>query len=158
MFSCKSRSLNKKSTPKFDRNLKTYQWILFYYSGAMLRFDAQSCLTLCSLMDGSLPGFSARGDCPGKNIGGCCHGLLQGIFLTQGRPLVSQTLPDPGLLHCRQILGHLSCQGSPVVLWLEQESADKCCEQGLNLLGETPWDLESKALTTWPSQLCVHVA
>ena len=35
-----------------------------------------------------------------------CHALLQGIFLTQVFNL--------GLLHCRQILFHLSHQGSPV--------------------------------------------
>ena len=34
-----------------------------------------------------------------------CHSLLQGIFLTQGSNL--------GLLHYRQILYHLSHQGSP---------------------------------------------
>uniref|UniRef100_A0A8B9YL87 Nucleophosmin n=1 Tax=Bos mutus grunniens TaxID=30521 RepID=A0A8B9YL87_BOSMU len=34
-----------------------------------------------------------------------CHALLQGIFPTQGS--------NPGLLHCRQILYHLSHQGSP---------------------------------------------
>ena len=39
-------------------------------------------------------------DVPGKNIGEACHFLLQGIFLTQGS--------NPGLLHCRQILYHLS--------------------------------------------------
>ena len=33
------------------------------------------------------------------------HSLLQGIFTTQGS--------NPGLLHCRQILYHLSHQGSP---------------------------------------------
>ena len=33
-----------------------------------------------------------------------CHFLLQGIFLTQGS--------NPGLLHCRQMLYHLSHQGS----------------------------------------------
>ena len=32
------------------------------------------------------------------------HFLLQGIFLTQGL--------NPGLLHCRQMLYHLSHQGS----------------------------------------------
>ena len=41
---------------------------------------------------------------PGKNTGEGCHALLQGIFPIQG--------PNPGLLHCRQILYHLSCQGS----------------------------------------------
>ena len=41
----------------------------------------------------------------GKNTGVSSHFLLQGIFLTQGL--------NPGLLHCRQILYHLSHQGSP---------------------------------------------
>ena len=43
---------------------------------------------------------------PGKNTGVVCHSLLQGIFLTQGSNL--------GLLHSRQILYHLSYQGSPI--------------------------------------------
>ena len=42
---------------------------------------------------------------PGKNTGEGSHSLLHGIFLTQGSNL--------GLLHCRQILYHLSLQGSP---------------------------------------------
>ena len=42
---------------------------------------------------------------PGRNTGGGCHPLLQGIFSTQGVNL--------GLLHCRRILYHLSHQGSP---------------------------------------------
>ena len=37
---------------------------------------------------------------PGKNTGVGCHSCLQGIFLTRGLNL--------GLLHCRQILYHLS--------------------------------------------------
>ena len=44
-------------------------------------------------------------DFPGKNTGVGCHFLLQEIFLTQGL--------NPGLLHCRQTLYHLSHQGSP---------------------------------------------
>ena len=40
----------------------------------------------------------------GENSGLDCHFLLQGIILTQGLNL--------GLLHCRQILYHLSHQGS----------------------------------------------
>ena len=39
-------------------------------------------------------------DFPGKNTGLGCHFLLQGILLTQGL--------NPGLLHCRQTLHHLS--------------------------------------------------
>ena len=50
-------------------------------------------------------GFSVLGGSPGKNTGVGCHALLQGIFPTQGL--------NPGLLHCRQILYHLSHQGSP---------------------------------------------
>ena len=41
---------------------------------------------------------------PGKNTGVGSHSLLQGIFPTQGS--------NPGLLLCRQILYHLSHQGS----------------------------------------------
>ena len=43
-------------------------------------------------------------DFPGKNTGVGYHALLQGIFLTQGL--------NPDLLHCRQILYHLSHQGT----------------------------------------------
>ena len=43
-------------------------------------------------------------DSPGKNTGVGCHFLLQGIFPTQELNL--------GLLHCSQILYHLSHQGS----------------------------------------------
>ena len=42
----------------------------------------------------------------GKNTGMGCQSLLQGIFLTQGL--------NPGLLHCRQTLNHLSHQGSHI--------------------------------------------
>ena len=43
----------------------------------------------------------------GKNTRVGCHFLLQGIFLTQGL--------NPGLLHCRQTLYHLSHQGSRII-------------------------------------------
>ena len=71
----------------------------------MLCLLAQSCPTLCDPMDCSLPGSSVRGDSPGKNIGSGFHALLQVIFLNQGLNL--------GLPHCKQILYHLSPQGSP---------------------------------------------
>ena len=41
---------------------------------------AQSCPTLCDLMDCSPPGSLVHGDSPGKNTGVGCHALLQGIF------------------------------------------------------------------------------
>ena len=43
---------------------------------------------------------------PGKSTGVGCNSTLQGIFPTQGLNL--------GLLHCRQILYHLSHQGNPL--------------------------------------------
>ena len=52
----------------------------------------------------------SHGDSPGKSTGVSCHSLLQGIFLTQGSNL--------GLLHCRQILYHLSHQGRLWFLFL----------------------------------------
>ena len=66
---------------------------------------AQSCLTLCNLIDCSPPESSVHGDSSGKNIGVGCHALLQGIFPTQGS--------NQGLLLCRQILYQLSYQESP---------------------------------------------
>ena len=46
-----------------------------------------------------------HGDSPGKNTGVGCHALLQGIFPIQ--------VSNLGLLHCRQIVYHLSHHGSP---------------------------------------------
>ena len=66
---------------------------------------SQSCLTLWDAMECIPPGSSVNGIVPGKDTGVGCHFLLQGIFLTQGS--------NPGLLHCRQILYQLSCNGSP---------------------------------------------
>ena len=45
---------------------------------------------------------------PAKNTGVGCQALLQGMFPNQGSKL--------GLLHCRQILYHLSHQSSPFQL------------------------------------------
>ena len=59
---------------------------------------AQSCLTLCSPRDFSLPGPSVYGIFSGKNTRVGCHFLLQGIFPTEGS--------NPHLLHCRRILYH----------------------------------------------------
>ena len=70
----------------------------------VLCFIAQPCLTVCDPMDCGLPGSSVHEDSPGENTGVGCH-LLQGIFPTQGL--------NPSLPHCRQILYHLSHQGSP---------------------------------------------
>ena len=65
-------------------------------------------LTLCNPLDCSPPGSSVHGDSLGRNTGVGCHSLLQGIFPTQRS--------NPGLLHCRQVLYHLSHQKSPRIL------------------------------------------
>ena len=80
---------------------------------------AQSCPTLSDPMDCSLCLWNS----PGKNTGVGSHYLLQGIFLTQRS--------NPGLSHCRQILYHLSHEGSPwkMMLW-------KCCTQYICKFGK----------------------
>ena len=65
----------------------------------------QSYPTPFDPMDCSPPGSSVHGLLQARIHGMGCHALLQGIFPTQES--------NPGLLHCRQILYHLSHQGSP---------------------------------------------
>ena len=60
--------------------------------------------TLCDPMDYSLPDSSVHEISQARILGWIAIALLQGIFLTQGS--------KPGLLHYRQILYHLSHQGS----------------------------------------------
>ena len=62
---------------------------------------AQSCLTLCNLMD-------CPWNSPGQNTGVGSLFLLRGIFPTQGL--------NPGLPHCRWTLYQLSHKGSPETL------------------------------------------
>ena len=72
----------------------------------MCVLSCSSHVLLCESIDCSLPGSSVHGDSPGKILewreG---DSPLQGIFPTQES--------NPGLLHCRQILYHLSHQRSP---------------------------------------------
>ena len=56
-------------------------------------------------MDCSLPGSSVHG-IPERNTEVDCHSLFQRIFLIQESNL--------GLLHCRQILYHLSYREDPI--------------------------------------------
>ena len=65
---------------------------------------AQSCLTLCNPTDCSLPGSSVHGILQAQILEWVDIPFLQGIFPTQGL--------NPGLLHSRQTLYHLSHQGS----------------------------------------------
>ena len=89
---------------------------------------AQSFLTLCDPM-------FCPWNSPGKSTGVGSHSFLQGIFLTQGL--------NPHLLHCRQILYHLSYQGSPKSGGGEYLSANL---EGLCLRGSFLQDC-----TTWVS-------
>ena len=61
-------------------------------------------------MDYSPPGFSVPRDSPGKNTGGGCHALLQGIFPIQGLNLHRLCL-----LNCRRNFYPLSHPGSPTL-------------------------------------------
>ena len=65
---------------------------------------AQSCLINWDPMGCKPTRLLCPWNSPRKNIGVYCHSLLQGISPTQGLNL--------GLLHCRQILYHLSSQRS----------------------------------------------
>ena len=87
-------------------SLSSFQ-IILKNACAVLGLVAQLCPTLCDPMDCSPPGSSDHGDSPGKNTGVGCHALLQ------------RNLPgsNPGLLHCRRIVYHLSYQGSPRIQW-----------------------------------------
>ena len=87
----------------------------------------QSHPTLWDPMDCSLPGFSVHGTLPGKNTGINGHSLLQGMFVTRDW--------TPNLLHCRQILYHLSHQGSSVC----------CAVLSCVWLFETPWTVAHQA-------------
>ena len=65
---------------------------------------AQSCLTLCNPMDCNLPGSSGPWNSPRKNTGVSCHALLETFSIQES---------NLGLLHCRQILYHLSHLEAP---------------------------------------------
>ena len=87
----------------------------------------QSCLTLCNPRD---PRLLCSWNSPGKNTGGGLPSRSPG------------DLPDPGsnpsLLHCRQILYHLSYLGAPKCLKLNNlvSFTSKSVTWGLLLLGE----------------------
>ena len=62
----------------------------------------------------------------GKNIGVGCHSLLHRIFLTPES--------NPHLLHYRQILCHLSHQGSPKITLFSPQLNKKPCKDGFNII------------------------
>ena len=104
-----------------------------------------------------------------------CHAILQEIFTTQGS--------NPGLVHCRQIIYHLSHQGSPRILewvaypftrgssWSRNRTSVFCIAGGFftswatkeaqSFLFPTKWkdiwhllEEESRACQTWANKHC----
>ena len=76
---------------------------------------AKSSPTIGYPIDCSPPGSSVHGILPARILELSCRSLLQGIFQTQGSNL--------GLLHCRQILYHLSHHGRREVAKRLREAA-----------------------------------
>ena len=70
-------------------------------------------------VDCSPPCTFVHGDSLSKNAEVGCHALLQGILQIQGL--------NPGLLLCRQILYHLSYQGSPLPDSVQFSSVTQLC-------------------------------
>ena len=81
----------------------------------------QSCPTLCDPVDYSLSDYMEfyPWNSLGKDKAVGHHSLLQGIFSTQGL--------NQGLLHCRQILYHLSHQGRFQQLFSSVQLLCCCC-------------------------------
>ena len=70
---------------------------------------AQSCPNLCNPMDCSQPGSTVHGILQARILDQVAIPFSRGIFPTQES--------NPGLLHYRRILYHLSHQGSPLDQW-----------------------------------------
>ena len=73
-------SKNLKKTPKEVGT--TFLWLRLlgpFHAFPLLCMSVLSCGPLCGTLDCSLPGYSAPGIFPGKNVGVGCHFLLQGI-------------------------------------------------------------------------------
>ena len=86
-----------------------------------------------SVMDCHPPDSPVHGIFPGKNIGVDCQTLLQGIFPTQGL--------NPDLSHYRQMLCHLSHQGSPKEeAWSPNHSFPLCWSTARSESPPNPWD------------------
>ena len=78
-------------------------WLFGVLSEKSVSHSLFSHPILCNCMDYRPPVFSGHGILQARTWVGC-YSLLQGIFPTQES--------SPSLLHCRQILYHLSHQGS----------------------------------------------
>ena len=78
---------------------------------------------------------------PSKNPGMGCHSLLQGIFPTQGL--------NPGPLHCRKTLYHLSHSGPPN--WVRERLNSRWCRKEGSLV--IHWRSDREVWAYFPRQL-----
>ena len=107
----------------------------------------------CSVVSNSLGphGLYSPWNSPGQNARVRSLSLLQGIFLTQGSNL--------GLWHCRQILDHMSHQGSPK-FWSQRSyhCATRSQKTEMPKQGHEPWPLRLKVWcsTNWAIQAYIH--
>ena len=86
------------------------RWVLYHQSHLMYIYVSRSVVSDSLRPHGLQPArLLCPWDFPGKSTGVGCHFLLQRIFPTQGS--------NPGLPHCRQMLYHLSHQGSPIYVY-----------------------------------------
>ena len=99
MFNCRRNQIEKTCEYKF----KIY--VLDRISVALLNAPlvTRSCLTLCDPMN--LPGFSAHGILQAR--------ILEWVAFAFSRGSSMTWVSNLGLLHCRQVLYHLSHQGIP---------------------------------------------
>ena len=113
------------------------------------------CVVSQKVMSHSLPSHGLQPtrllcpwDFPDKHTEVACHFLLQGIFPTQGSN--GHLLH---LLHCREILYHLSHQGSHYLLESESESRSSCltlCNpMDLSLLGSSVHEILQARILEW---------
>ena len=98
----------------------------------MLVLVIQSCPTLCNPTDCIPPASSVSGDFLGKNTRVGWHCLLQRTFLTQGSNL--------GLLHCRQILYHMSYREVPIFWYTFFKHVQYCLNLFYRVTVRFKWD------------------
>ena len=94
---------------------------------------AQSCATLCNPMD-----YTVDGVLQARILEWVAFPLLQWIFPTQEL--------NQGLLHCRQTLYQLSCQGSP---WMRVEGKNQCATKNVFIYFWTSF--QTVAFSVYPS-------
>ena len=102
------RGEKTKAPKRLEERISTLCWWQCVCASVL-----QSCLTLRDPMDCSLLGSSIHGILQARILEWVAVPSSRGIFPTKGL--------NPGLLHCRQILYHLSCQGSP---WWQSGAAN----------------------------------